>query len=299
MPVGGAARFRKVAAGTTHTCAIRVEGTLWCWGRNWAGQLGTGDRASSTVPVQVGDRRDWRDVAVGGGHSCAIDAAGALSCWGGGDYGQSGTNPPPAYTTRPSPIAGTWLAVSSHFYDTCAVRADRTLWCWGDNVAPADGNPPRMDQPLLPPAQVGADADWIAIAVGVNHACGVRRGGVLACGGLGVVRGDFAAAGSATDWGDVVASAYHDCALEQGGALSCWGRNDTGQLGLGTIQTLNAPGVDAPASVAAGSTWTSIAALADGTCGLQGDGSTWCWGHVLGTPFDPAVAPVTKPSRVP
>jgi len=232
------------------------------------------------------------------GHSCAIDAAGALFCWGGADYGQSTPDAPDAYAARPAPIAGTWLAVSSHYYDTCALRADHTLWCWGDNLPAAGAPPPPADQPLLPPGQLGGDTDWGAIAVGVNFACGVRPGGVLACGGLGVVRSDFLSLGG-TDWGDVVATAYHTCALKQSGALSCWGRNDLAQLGLGTVPKLGDPEVNTPTPVAAGTAWTSIAAGAGGTCGLQTDGSTWCWGQPVGAAFDPAVAPVTTPTRVP
>ena len=42
-----------VAAGESHSCAVKSDGTVWCWGRNDKGQLGDNSTASSLVPVQV------------------------------------------------------------------------------------------------------------------------------------------------------------------------------------------------------------------------------------------------------
>ena len=46
-----------VAAGGGHSCAIREDGTVWCWGRNDFGQLGDGTAADSSLPVKVPDFR--------------------------------------------------------------------------------------------------------------------------------------------------------------------------------------------------------------------------------------------------
>ena len=42
-----------VAAGGYHTCGIRGDGELWCWGRNNQGQLGQGNRDDNDEPAQV------------------------------------------------------------------------------------------------------------------------------------------------------------------------------------------------------------------------------------------------------
>jgi len=53
-----------VAAGSYHTCGLKSDGTLWCWGANWSGQLGSQGSAASNVPVKVGKTRAARRYAV-------------------------------------------------------------------------------------------------------------------------------------------------------------------------------------------------------------------------------------------
>ena len=58
-----AGTWRVVSAGDRHTCGIRTDGTLWCWGSNERGELGQAadDALDTTVPVQVGgDRKSTR-----------------------------------------------------------------------------------------------------------------------------------------------------------------------------------------------------------------------------------------------
>src|SRR5690606_13775442 len=86
-------RWLQVSAGTNHTCAIRErspgagEGTLWCWGSNAAGRLGTGDTIARSVPTQIGKETNWFFVSVGNSHSCALRTqvlgiGGVRYCWG-------------------------------------------------------------------------------------------------------------------------------------------------------------------------------------------------------------------------
>ena len=54
--VGTAVDWAKVSTGSTHTCGVRTDHTLWCWGNNYTGQLGLGDEEDRLVPTQVGIR---------------------------------------------------------------------------------------------------------------------------------------------------------------------------------------------------------------------------------------------------
>ena len=83
--------FRTIAVDTIHGCGIRATGTLWCWGRNAEGQLGTGDTADRDAPTRVGTESDWASVSVGCFHTCARRADGSAWCTGANDDGHLGT----------------------------------------------------------------------------------------------------------------------------------------------------------------------------------------------------------------
>ena len=69
-----------VAAGDGHSCAIRKDGTAWCWGRNNFGQVGDGSTTDRTTPVQVMGTGLPKFSAIAGGdeHSCALGSDGSV-----------------------------------------------------------------------------------------------------------------------------------------------------------------------------------------------------------------------------
>ena len=81
----------KIALGHSHTCAVKKDGSLWCWGNNNWGQLGLGNTTYtySNTP-QLVMSGGVREVALGGHHTCAIKKDGSLWCWGGNNHGQLG-----------------------------------------------------------------------------------------------------------------------------------------------------------------------------------------------------------------
>ena len=101
-------RFTAIAAGGWHSCALRDDQSIACWGFDWYGQ--------ARAPIGT-----YIAVAVGNHHSCAIDVDLAMTCWGDNQYGQID-----------SP-AGLYTAVASSNHHTCAIRNDRTVTCWGFN----------------------------------------------------------------------------------------------------------------------------------------------------------------------
>lgn len=70
--------FRQTSAGTWHAVAVKTDGTLWAWGRNWAGQLGDGSTTGKSSPVQVGTATNWQAAAAGYAHTVAVKTDGAL-----------------------------------------------------------------------------------------------------------------------------------------------------------------------------------------------------------------------------
>ena len=126
-----------IATGANHSCAIKLDRTLECWGANNYGQLGLGDNTRRYSPKQVGADRNWRRVAADGNHTCAINTDGKLFCWGENTYGQLGDSNQPIqpFKTMPGQIGSetNWQNVSVGTHHTCAVKTDHTLWCWGSN----------------------------------------------------------------------------------------------------------------------------------------------------------------------
>jgi alpha-tubulin suppressor-like RCC1 family protein len=86
----GQVKTNQLFAGGNHTCALRDDNTLWCWGGNRYGQLGTGDTEQSLKP-----RRVLGEVAgayAGGAHTCVIKSDGSVWCWGNNQYSQLGVD---------------------------------------------------------------------------------------------------------------------------------------------------------------------------------------------------------------
>src|SRR5207249_2808070 len=82
---GGLANVTALSAGTFHTCAVRADGTVWCWGDNGFEQLGVAEMGPRSTPVQVRFLSGAVvSVAAGGQHTCALLANGTVECWGDG-----------------------------------------------------------------------------------------------------------------------------------------------------------------------------------------------------------------------
>ncbi|AKT37438.1 EGF domain-containing protein [Chondromyces crocatus] len=121
-----------LTAGVNHTCAIKEEGSLWCWGRNANGQLGDNTTTDRPAPVQVGADTDWVEVTAGNASTCARRASGAVSCWGVNGTGHLGLGD----TTQrrvPFALAGApdWTAIHLGFSYACGLGAGGALRCWG------------------------------------------------------------------------------------------------------------------------------------------------------------------------
>jgi alpha-tubulin suppressor-like RCC1 family protein len=82
------AQWTSLALGEYHTCGLRDDNSLWCWGDNRRGQLGNDDstRTDSAVPVAVPGQ--WQAVTAAQSHTCALDTSGGLYCWGNNDDGE-------------------------------------------------------------------------------------------------------------------------------------------------------------------------------------------------------------------
>ena len=91
--------WEQVSAGEAHTLALTATKSLWAWGINDSGQLGTGSGITySPVPLLLATPSGstagsyWTRLAAGALHSLALRSDSTLWSWGEGTDGQVGSN---------------------------------------------------------------------------------------------------------------------------------------------------------------------------------------------------------------
>jgi alpha-tubulin suppressor-like RCC1 family protein len=303
-------KIAQVSAAEFHTCARDTSGGIWCWGDNAVGQLGV-DVPESKTPMQVPMVLGTAPVAatslaLGGKHSCAVGNH-QVFCWGENGDGQCGVAPSPGNDDVKKPTAVADLdgvdevAPGDEF--TCALRDDRSVFCWGANAQGELGNGTRL--PSATPLKVGLPS-VAHLSAGDEHACGAKDDGSVWCWGYGQsgsvgsgVKDDKllpVAVGMSAKKVYSSGQAFHACAVTADGTLKCWGANDTQQVGVpGAGDSVLSPeAVDLV-------TVSQVGIGGKHSCALTFDGALWCWGSneagQLGT--GSAGASVPTPQRIP
>jgi alpha-tubulin suppressor-like RCC1 family protein len=183
---GGGTNWRQVSGGQYHCAAIKTDGTLWAWGRNASGQLGTSTATSiNTSPITTsGGGSTWKQVASGANHTAAIKTDGTLWTWGENTFGTLGDG---TASSRSSPVTtsggGTnWKQVACGNGHTAAVKTDGTLWTWGYNQFFRLGDGTSSDR-SSPVTTTGGGTNWKQVAAGNFHTVAIKTDGTLwSCG---------------------------------------------------------------------------------------------------------------------
>ncbi len=246
-----------VAAGAGHTCALLDSGEVRCWGVNDQYQLGGGAPAEARSPVPVQGLTDGiRNIAAGAGHTCAVTANGEVHCWGGNTHGELGIGvasaAPVATPSRVQGLPGPMMMVAAGRFHTCAVSAQGTVWCWGQNEFGALGDDTSLDR-SLPVQPLGLPDAVVALSAGAGGTCAVLRNGEAFCWGnnangqLGdgtrIHRSRPVRVLGLEGGGRMVAYGEEfSCGTTRALRALCWGKNDVGQLGDGTDAPREFPG---------------------------------------------------------
>lgn len=266
-----------ISAGDRHTCAVLSAGGVRCWGFNGNGQLGNGDSADSSTPVETLSITSAQKVSAGGDHSCAVETGGSVQCWGiGALIGSLSPNPVPGLTSGITDVRAAG-------YHTCAL-GNGVLKCWGYNAFGELGIGNTNHQ-ALPQEVVGLTSATTAFGTGQNFSCATTSDGYVSCWGdnEGGQLGDGSLSlrltpvdvfGLQSGVRQVATGSDHACAVLDSGGVKCWGDNGYGQLGNGSIGDETSP-IDVPDLTQI----LSVTAGAYHTCALTSGRTVLCWGY--------------------
>ena len=282
----------QIATAGNFSLAVKTDGTLWAWGENTTGQLGTGDTLARSSPVQIGTLSNWSKVVCSANDitntinsALAIKTDGTLWAWGINTAGRLGDG---TTIARSSPVQiGTltnWKEVAvivgnTTTQSTVAVKTDGTLWTWGANNWGQLGSGTTI--PRSSPVQVGTLTNWRT--VGSGNLCAVLlktdntywTAGIASRAGnaaLGVISSPVQI-GTLSDWSFVSVSGPYAVAIKTGGSLWAWGTAASAAGdGSGVAKS-------SPVRVGTLSDWISAAPSGTGSIAIRSNGSVWAWGE--------------------
>ena len=232
----------RLMVGEATSCAVNSASQMYCWGLNSnLDEYGTPSSvlAGSSSPVNT---TAFGYVALSTGrssHACAILDDGSAKCWGRNSHGQVGGNDVTSQATLPLVVSGgnTWSGISIGRLSTCGVTTAHVAYCWGSNQRGEVGNAAR-------PLNLGS-----AIPIKVDGALSFKA---------------------------IAAGWLHTCGITTAGAAYCWGDNTSGQIGIGTPDTVI---YHSPVAVQSQLVFQSIVAGANYTCAITVNQLAYCWGQ--------------------
>ncbi len=308
-----------LAAGIEHSLAIRQDSTLWGWGDNLAGQLGSSSFTETNAPTQIGTASNWLAVSCAFHTSYGLKSDGTLWFWGQGHAGnvftptQIGTNQNwiglptdrPQYNPTALQADGSrWQFVGSF---TNAQRVDTNQW-----LAVMDDNSTRhwavrTDGTVWKNSALSVGGtNWNSLSFGYSHALALQTDGSLwawAHSGQPAFEGQLGLGGSfpttptrvgVETWSAVAAGGYHSVGVKTDGSLWWWGvNNGYAPLGNGLRST------NVPTRFGTNTGWLAVFAADEHALALHEDGTVWTFGfNSLGRVGNGTVSLVKEPTRV-
>lgn len=273
---------QKISLGSEHSAVITDDGSLYLWGSNEYGQLGTGTKGDGLTPIKVMDH--VKAVSLGAFHSAAITEDGSLYLWGNNEYVQIGSeeNKRERKVTTPVKIMDRVKSVSLGRYHSAAITEDGSLYTWGYNKFGLLGNGTEKSSEI--PVKI---MDHVkSVCLGFDHSSAITEDGSLYMWGSNefgeLGNGEYGFDGAQKRFSNTpikimdnvkAASLGEFCsaAITENGDLYTWGNTPRGRLGRSDTENNILP-VKIMDKVKA------ISIKFDHGAAIKEDGSLYLWG---------------------
>jgi alpha-tubulin suppressor-like RCC1 family protein len=273
-----------IAAGGSHSLALKPDGTVLSWGLNTWGQLGDSTNSNRASPVPVAYASGIVAVAAGSNFSLALLSNGIVVGWGLNVEGELGDGTFLNESTLVSVInTSNVIAISAGGNHSLALKSDGTVLSWGFNGFGQLGDGTQVDKNTA--TAVLNASDIVAIAAGNTHSMALKADGTIlswgnnSSGQLGVGSHNSplmtpVKVSNATNIIAISAGTYHSLALKSNGSLMGWGSDEFGQLGKPS--TLDR--TYTPETISIDNNNAQISAGNDVSMVLKLNGSLFSWG---------------------
>jgi alpha-tubulin suppressor-like RCC1 family protein len=283
------ARSWDFVSACTQTATIKTDGTLWIWGWNTDGALGTNSSigATSTPVTTFAGGTDWKTISCGIYANAAIKRDGTLWVWGTG--ASIGINTTRSVSTPVTTFAGgnNWKSVSCDTA-TLAIKNDGTLWAWGENSTGTLGTNDTINR-LTPVTTFAGGTNWKTASVstvstaiktdGTLWIWGRNIYGELGINSLVAKSTPVTTFAGGTNWSTVDAAIANVVAIKTDGTLWTWGYNGNGLVGINNSIDKSTP----VTTFAGGTNWKQCDVYENTIAAIKTDGTLWEWGPYTGT----------------
>lgn len=254
------ASFVQVASGATHSCGLRSNGAVECWGGNNVGQ--------ASVPAGLVASR----IVAGVWYSCALPTTGGVKCWG--DAVGVGM---PMDTVINKPTTGAFIDLFGGGTWACAQTSTGSLTCFGANF-------PFSSRANTLAIGVGSQSEYSALSATT---------GAITSPGITGAAPTFASGYATTDCGQAYCCAIRESRTMSGerlqGAVQCWGSNTPNNASETSGRVANAPALTVPTALLSAGEYAACA-IRSTPLAPSTDLSLICWGStsdgiISGAPF--------------
>ncbi len=244
-----------IAAGNSHSLALKSDGTVLAWGFDNRGQLGDDSSfADKSTPISISGVSGIVAIAAGYYHSIALKSDGTVVSWGSDEFGQLGDGGAIVSTNKqPTPVAVSSaangvVAIAASFGHSLALKSDGTMLSWGYDSDGQLGDDNLIASKSVP-VPVSSASGILAIAVGSTHSLALKSDGtMLSWGSDG--NGELGDDGSftrkltpvpvssiASGIVGIAGGDNHSLALKSDGTMLSWGFDGSGELGNDAANT--------------------------------------------------------------